>query len=176
MSLITEIDRTDLYKNNLTTIKNNTNTALTQNGFKTISNFAQLPKVLNDELINFKKIAKETLNGYFFTERGLPTKKTKTVMRPAFVPGYVFLKLTATYTATGTVEPIVTKEVVISISKEKEDVNLPIPLQSGKSLFWKIVPSYNYSRNEFTLDITPIYTTSNENLKIQYDEIVFLSE
>lgn len=68
MSLKGEIDRTELNKNNLVTIKEQTNTALTENEIENIENFNQLPKILDDRLSTCKKMAKQSINESFCIE------------------------------------------------------------------------------------------------------------
>lgn len=164
MSLKSEIDRTELSKNNLVTIKEQTNTALTQNGFDNIENFSQLPKVLADTLSSCKKIAKQTLSETFDVY-SYGREKTIKVFKPDFVPEYAFLNVSTSYIDGDYIDR--RDRVILSLLKNSFGATI------NYNPSYNFLATYNYEKDEVY-----IYGKSTEpdgtSGKGYFNEIIFL--
>ena len=155
MSLKSEIDRTELSKNNLVTIKNNTNTALTQNGFDNIENFSQLPKALGDVLNNSKKYAQIYMGGSTTSGAIISSNKfVKTLsQKPAFKPEYVFVLFHWTFNIQRPYSGYTFKKdnILISIgSEQKKDACIAFGNES-----FRFSGKYDYNTNTVEVWFTP---------------------
>lgn len=147
MSLKGEIDRTELNKNNLVTIKEQTNTALTQNGFDNIESFNQLPKALGDVLNNSKKYAQiymgdSTTSGAITSNHKLVKKLSQ---KPAFKPEYVFVLFNWTFNIQRPSSGYTLKKdnILISIgSEQKKDACIAFGNES-----FRFSGKYDYNTN-----------------------------
>ncbi len=176
MSLKSEIDRTELNKNNLVTIKEQTNTSLTQNGFDNIENFSQLPKVLADTLSSCKKIAKQTLNsdeaisGYR-TEEGFEIS----ILKPDFIPEDIFLIFDLRFLrGSDSRDTVFKKGVTLSILNKK--FNTQCVVEYGSSFI--MTGKYDASKGKITVKTqsgSELVDWSASLAKFYFKEVYFMS-
>lgn len=178
MGIKQEIDRTITCSNNLTTIKNNTNTALTKNGFKTITNFSQLPKNLGDVLNNCKKYAElwvggSTTSGAINQAEG--RKFTRVLsQKPAFKPEYVFVVFSWYFSfqrpASG--YDFEKNNIVISIgSKGTKDARIGY----GSDVNFCFTGSYDYSKNTIEIQSVEEGAIAEGTESLSFEEVYFLA-